>query len=84
MTRRISYTCPVCAASMIENDSMEQERLSETELLKDAVQFLLTALKRVQTRPMNESAFISAVCIEEANKRYGIQIEQIAKAKELI
>lgn len=83
MSGQITYTCPICAGSMLESQAMEQERLSEVERLGEAVQFLLAALKRVQTRPMNESAFISAVCIEEANKRYGIQIEQIAKAKEL-
>lgn len=80
MSSRITYTCPICAGSMLETQSMEQERLSEVERLGEAVQFLLAALKRVQTRPMVESAFISAVCLEEASKRYGVRIEPIAKA----
>lgn len=81
MTKRITYTCPICAGSMLESHAMERERLSEVERLGEAVQFLLAALKRVQIRPMVESAFISAVCIEEANNRYGVQIESVIKAK---
>jgi len=74
MTRTISYTCPVCCASLLETEAMEQERLSEIERLREACGFLMSALKRVQTQPMHESAFIAAVNLEEAHKRFGVRI----------
>ena len=80
MSSRITYACPICAGSMLETQSMQQERLSEVERLGEAVQFLLAALKRVQTRPMIESAFIAAVCIEEASNKYGVRVNPLAKA----
>lgn len=73
--RHISYTCPVCCASMIETDAIEQERLSEIERLQEAVAFLVAALKKVQARPGIESAFIAAVNLEYAHKAYGVNIE---------
>lgn len=73
--RYISYTCPVCCASMLETDAMEQERLSEIERLQEAVTFLVAALKKVQTRPCIESAFIAAVNLEHAHKVYGVDIK---------
>lgn len=73
--RYISYTCPVCCASMLETDAMEQERLSEIERLQEAVTFLVAALKKVQTRPGVESAFIAAVSLEHAHKVYGVDIK---------
>ena len=73
--RYISYTCPVCCASMLETDAMEQERLSEIERLQEAVTFLVAALKKVQTRPGVESAFIAAVNLEHAHKVYGVDIK---------
>lgn len=74
--RYISYTCPVCCASMLETDAMEQERLSEIERLQEAVTFLVAALKKVQTRPGVESAFIAAVNLEHAHKVYGVDIKE--------
>ena len=68
----LSYTCPICCGSMLETESMEAERLSETERLQGAVEFLVAALKRVQVRPAQESAFIAAVCLQEAEKVYGM------------
>ena len=73
--RHISYTCPVCCGSLIETDAMAQERLSEIERLQEAVTFLVAALKKVQTRPCVESAFIVAVNLEYAHKVYGVDIE---------
>ena len=73
--RHISYACPVCCASMLETDAMEQERLSEIERLQEAVGFLVAALKKVQTRPGVESAFIAAVNLEHVHKVYGVNIE---------
>ena len=70
--RTMIYTCPICCGSMLETESMEAERLSETERLQGAVDFLLAALKRVQVRPAQESAFIAAVCLQEVEKVYGI------------
>lgn len=71
--RTMSYTCPICCGSMLETDAMQAERLSETERLQGAVDFLVAALKRVQVRPAQESAFIAAVCLQDAAKVYGAE-----------
>ncbi len=71
--RTVTYACPVCAASMLETGAMKEDMLSEVERLKDAVDFLMLALKRVQTRPMHESAFIAAVNLQEAENRFGVR-----------
>lgn len=75
MTRRISYTCPVCAGSLIETESMEQERLSEIERLEGAVELLVRGLLRVKQRPANESAFLALSFLAEAKKSYGVEYE---------
>ena len=73
--RTMSYTCPICCGSMLETDAMQAERLSETERLQGAVDFLVAALKRVQVRPAQESAFIAAVCLQDAAKVYGAGVQ---------
>ena len=75
MNRRITYVCPVCAASMLETEPMEQERLSEVERLQGAVDLLTRALLLVKRRPAQESAFIAAVNLQEAEKHYGVTVD---------
>jgi len=79
--RTMSYTCPICCGSMLETDAMQAERLSETERLQGAVDFLVAALKRVQVRPAQESAFIAAVCLQDAAKVYGVGVQLNAQSK---
>ncbi|KPF66087.1 hypothetical protein IP84_16865 [beta proteobacterium AAP99] len=72
--RSRTFSCPICAGSMNEVEESEQERLADVQRLREAVGFLMSALKRVQTRPAEESAFIAAVCLDEARKRYAVRI----------
>lgn len=72
--RKVTYSCPICAGSLNEVDAAEHDLRADVQRLREACGFLMSALKRVQTRPAEESAFIAAVCLDEAHKLYSVRI----------
>lgn len=73
MSRRV-FSCPICAGSMREIDLDERELRAEIQRLSEACEFLMSALKRVKERPAQESAWIAAVCLDQAHKTYQVRI----------
>ncbi len=69
MRRTVTYVCPVCDASMVDDQDAEIARL------RAAVAQLRDALLKVKWRPAQESAFIANVNLQDVERRYGVEVD---------
>ena len=67
--RAVTYVCPVCYASMVDDQEPEIARL------RAAVAQLRDALLKVKWRPAQESAFIASVNLQDVERRYGVDVD---------